>query len=223
MDWNWTAIAVVVLAVALLSVVQWRDMGRRRAARQQILDLVQPLLTEPKAGVDAQGFPHLEGRYRGRRVRLELILDQLAWRKLPALWLLATAYGPTQARSTLDILLRPLGQESWSPSQSLEHDVAHPAGWPAHIAIRTDDPAGLPPLEAIETQRAFLDEPRAKAITVTRRGVRLVALTHEARRAHYLVLRDAELGDFQVPRAEAEALLDRAVALLGALERQEAA
>jgi hypothetical protein len=205
-----------LLGFALCALVYRLDRRRRLARRARLLDLVRPLLREPRVDLTPLGFPVLEGGYAGRRVKLELLLDQMALRKLPALWLLVTAYGETGSGGTLDLLLRPMGHETFSPSASLPRHLAPAPGWPAHLAARGDEDLALP-LAALAGQADFLADPRAKELTVTPRGVRLVWLAHEGERAHYLVLRDAELGDFQVPAAAAEPLLNRAVGLLDGL------
>ena len=88
--------------------------------------------------------------------------------------------------------------------------AAAPDGWPKHAAIRADKLEGLPPQERLLPHMTFFEDPRAKEMTLTPKGVRLVYLASEGVRAHYLVLRDAELGDFQVPESLLQALLARA-------------
>lgn len=216
MTLRWDLLLATLLGLGLCALVYRRDRRRRLRQRARLLELVRPLLTDAQASLTPLGFPVLEGGYAGRRVKLELLLDQMALRKLPALWLLVTAYGETGSGGTLDLLLRPLGHETYSPSASLPRHLAPAPDWPAHLAVRGDEDLALP-LTALANQGDFLADPRAKALTVTPRGVRLVWLAHEGERAHYLVLRDAELGDFQVPAAAAEPLLRRAVGLLDSL------
>lgn len=206
--WNWLLAALA--GALVLWLVYRRDKVKRLTKRARLLDFARPLLQEPKFHLDALGFPWVEGRFADRPVKIELILESLAVRKLPALWILVTFLGPTRSKASLDILARPGGHEFFSPSANLPHEIAAPSGWPKHAAIRCDDPDGLPPHDRLSPHMTFFDDPRAKEMTLTPKGVRLVYLASEGVRAHYLVLRDAELGDFQVPESLLQALLARA-------------
>jgi hypothetical protein len=157
--------------------------------------------------------PVLEGAYRGYAIRLEPIIDQVAVRKLPSLWLLTTVFAPVPYRGTVDILARPQNTEFYSPADRLDHTIATPPGWPTHAQIRSDDPAAMPPRDRLTPHVAMFEDPRVKELVVTPRGVRIVYQIDQAERGHYLVLRQARFAEQPLAALLVQRLLDRAIAL----------
>src|SRR5262249_25960684 len=149
------------------------------------------------------------GRYAGYRVRVEPLLDSLAFRKLPSLWLLATVYGEVPFAATFDILVRAMNVEFYSPSADLPITLRPPPGAPSNALIRTDDSDAMPPWHLLQPHMGLFDDPRAKELVVTPRGVRIVYQLSQAVRSTYLVLRQAEFQDISVAPALLRALLDR--------------
>lgn len=207
-----------LLALALAFLVILRAMHRRhraalKARRARVFDACLPLFESCRVTQDDVDFPMLTGWYDGYRVRLRPVVDHVAVRKLPSLWLLVTVQGAVPYRGVFDLLMRPLNTEFFSPSSSLETAIAVPPGWPSHAAIRTDAPEEMPPLALLEPHIAMFDDPKAKELLVTPRGVRIVYQLGEASRAHYLVLRQAEFEDMAIPAELLRRLLDRAIAI----------
>src|SRR3546814_8531601 len=61
-----------------------------------------------------------------------------------------------------------------SPSASLDHAIASPAGLPEHASLRTDRPDAMPPQAVMARHMDFFADPKAKEMLVTPKGVRLV-------------------------------------------------
>jgi hypothetical protein len=186
-------------------------MRRKRGA---IFDGCFGLFESYRLSQDGVYFPVLKGRYQGYEVQLEPVVDHLAVRKLPSLWLLVTVRGGVRYAGVMDFLVRPLNVEFFSPAATLETRLHVPSGWPQNAWLRTDRPEGMPPIERIEPHIRFFDDPRAKELLVTPKGVRLVYLAKEGERAHYTVLRQVEFPDPSIPPQLLRDLMDRAVALL---------
>ena len=74
-------------------------------------------------------------------------------------------------------------------------------------------------LGALSDQASFLAEPTTKELLVTPRGVRLVVRLAEAERGTYLLFRDAQFAHRPLEPEWVRALLDRALAILGAAHR----
>ncbi|MBZ0155207.1 MAG: hypothetical protein K8I29_03210 [Alphaproteobacteria bacterium] len=169
---------------------------------------------------DSVYFPVLEGRYRGYGVRIELIADHIAVRKLPSLWLTVTLRGTVRYGGVLDLLVRPLNVEFFSPSALLEARLSVPPGWPQDAWLRSDRPDAMPPLEYIEPHVRFFHDPRAKELLITPRGIRLVYQAQEGVRAHYQVLRQVEFAGPPLSPRLLGSLMDRAIALYEDLKQE---
>lgn len=213
---------LIVLALAFVAVLWWmyrRDRARTKAARAAFFAGCLDLFESCRVTQDDVDMPMLEGCYRGCAFRVEPIIDQINLRKLPSLWLLVTLRAPGPYRGILDFLVRPQNTEFYSPSAHLPVSVEPPAGWSAHASLRTDRPEDMPPAEVIGRHICFFDDVRAKEMLVTPRGVRLVYQANQARRSHYLVLRQAEFEELALAPDLLRDLMDRAIALHYDLER----
>jgi hypothetical protein len=196
---SYEATAVFALMLAALTYMYWRGRQSIRNKRGAIFDGCLGLFDSYRMSQDGVYFPALEGRYRGYEVQLEPVVDHLAVRKLPSLWLLVTVRGRVRYAGVLDFLVRPLNVEFFSPSATLGIRLPVPSGWPQNAWLRTDQPEGMPPIERIEPHIRFFDDPRAKELLVMPEGVRLVYLAKEGERAHYTVLRQVEFPDPSIP------------------------
>jgi hypothetical protein len=199
--------------------VRVRDAGRSRAAaRAAYLDACLPLLERAERRLEPTGFPRLTGAWHGRPFDLRALPDTLTFRKLPALWLMVTLPAPMPVAATLDILRRPTGGEVFSAFDRLPVAVATPPGLPPDAALRSDDPAGLPPAEVLAPHLAALSDDRAKELVISPRGLRLVWLAEEADRGRYLLFRDAEMGQSPLAAGVVTPLLARLAALAADLD-----
>jgi len=211
---RYDVVALLLLAVAVLVWIYRRDKRRFEAERAMLLGEAQALLTGAEQSRAANEYPKVSGRYRGHAVTIDAVLDTIAVRKLPSLWLRVTVLADIPFSGACDILARAHNVEFYSPAAAMEHVLSLPAGWPDHLTVKTDDPAAMPP-EAILARhiQIFREDERMKELLVTPRGVRMVWQAAEGARAEYMVLRQAAFGPVVVPRARLQALLDAAVAL----------
>jgi hypothetical protein len=198
------AIAVLLAALVVLPLILARDSARDRRRRGDWFAPVLPLLDAYRVTQEGKGWPVLTGRYRGRDVRLEPVLDDMAWRKLPSLWLKATLLSPNSSRGTLGFLVRARGGEFYSPTAEMSHRLPLPSGWPRDALLCTDDKATAP----LDLDMSVFGDPRMKELVITPKGVRLVYQAAQGSRAEYLVLRQARFAESHADLLLVRSLLD---------------
>jgi len=217
---SWLAATLAVLFFVILIVMHRRHRAQVKAERGALFENVLTLFEHYRVEQDDVDFPVLGGRYRGFEIKLEPLVDHVAVRKLPSLWLLATVKAELPQKSALDFLARPLNTEFYSPSSHMEHRLPTPAGYPAGLRVSADGLEGLPSPSVIANQATLFDDTKVKELVMTPRGVRLVYQLAEAERPYYLVLRQAEFGPhLRLDPALARRLLDRAIAIIEELRR----
>ena len=213
-------LGVAAAGIAGLACV-WRSEQRRVGARRgRLFGDCAGLLDAVQVVRDGLDFPVLRGHYGGHGVELRPIADMVALRKLPALWLQVTLTAPTGAPGILDVLLRPLGVEFWSPAAELPVGVATPPELPATAQVRADGKAAAALLPALLPQTEFLARPTTKEILIAPSGVRLVVQLAEGERGAYLLFRDAQFPVEELATGQIAELLDRAVALLRDVQKR---
>jgi hypothetical protein len=225
MDFRYDVVALSALfAIALVVLHRW-DKARIRAARGAYFSACLTLVDGPQLSQDDVDFPALDGRYRGHRVRLQPVVDHVAVRKIPSLWLLVTVFGELPGIATLDLLIRPQNLEFYSPSSTLPVSLKLPLGWPAHAILKTDEDGDrFLPVEPLTPHMRIFEDTKMKELVVTTQGVRLVYQASEADRAYYMVLRHAKFSDARLSTALAQGLLDQAIAIyntVAAIRRTE--
>jgi hypothetical protein len=209
-------IEVLIICLAALGVVLWiyrRDKNRLERERAQLFEDVRGLLTDAELTRAPGEYPKLRGRYGSHEVSIDAVVDHIAVRKLPSLWLRATILTAIPHRGTIDVMARAHNVEFYSPSGDLDHVLKLPAGWPDHLTVKTDDPDTMPPEEILTRHIPVFDDPRVKELLVTPRGVRIVRQAGQGSRAEYMVLRQALFGPVRIPREQLAGMLDAAVAL----------
>ena len=211
------ATVVLVVAAVVLSWRYRRDVVRDRVRRAVFFERTGELFQSFRITQADGGYPVLLGRYRGHDVRLEPVLDTLAWRKLPSLWLKVAILTPNPVRGVLDLLVRPQGIEFYSPSGGLDVRVPLPSGWPEDAILCTDDPAELPPLDQLGRHVSIFDDPQMKELVVTPHGTRLVRQIWQAERAYYSVLRQVRFPEDRLDLRIARTMLDAALAITASL------
>lgn len=203
---------------AAFAVVLWlvyrRDRARKRAVRGGYFDDCRSLFGECRVEQKDIDFPFLEGAYEGQRVRLEPVVDHMAVRKLPSLWLKVTVLGALPLPGTIDFLVRPQNTEFYSPSEQLPLTLRIPASWPQHALLRTDIEDRSAPVDFLAPHIMNLfEDPKTKELIVTPRGVRIVYQAGQGERAYYMVLRQPEFGALRLPMTLARRLLEQAIAV----------
>ena len=210
---RWDVLAVAAAGLIALTWLYRRDRERYRRLRGGFFAASLDLFEQYRVVQDDVDFPVLTGRYRGHEVRLEPIVDHLTMRKLPSLWLQVSLIAPVPYQGIFDLLIRPRGTEFYSPSIDLAHEMRLPPGWPSDAALRSDDPARMPPLAVMAQHRYLFEDQRLKEMLVTPKGVRLVYQVQQAERARYAVLRQIEFLDNTLPPGLARRLLEATIAI----------
>ena len=213
MAFRYDIAALCAVFIPALWLIYRGARARQAAARAAYFDDCRALFEDCRIVTHGTDFPVLEGSRGGHRFRLEPIVDHMAVRKLPSLWLRVSLLGDLPVPGAVDFLARPQNTEFYSPSASLPHSLRIPAGWPQHAMLRTDIDDPSLPLDLLAPHMHIFDDPKAKELLVTPRGVRIVYQASQGQRAYYLVLRQPEFGDPRLPPDLALQLLDEATAV----------
>lgn len=213
----------LVAAIGLLGLgyIHIRDQRRARNRRGEYLAACRPLFTQAEMSLDPFGYPKIAGDYRGHRFFVDLIVDALAVRKLPSLWMRVTLIEPLVIQEQLSIMMRPLGTEFFSNFDGLPHRLETPADWPERAIVRCKSHGDQVFVSRLDDHIDFFKNPRAKELLVTSRGLRFVWQVDEAERSDYLLLRQARFEQGPLDPAVLQGILDRAVSLSGELRREE--
>jgi len=198
-------IVVVGIAAIVLAVIQTRHRRKVGRERRAVLALVEPLFTEVTVAQEGIGYPSLRGRWNGHWVKLDLVVDTLAMRQLPTLWMLVSVLRPLPVRTPIDITLRPRSSDIVSAGTSFAYEHEAPSDWPPDVRVSTPEPA-LPPLEALDDVVALLEQPTTKGLLIAPGGVRIVHSLASGAVGQYRVVRRPKFA-FAVEPARVEALL----------------
>jgi hypothetical protein len=209
--------AVALVGIVALAILYRRDRRHLKERRGKFFDQCLDLFQNCRVTQEGPLFPLLSGSYRDHEVRLEPVIDNMAWRKVPVLYLKVTVLQPNPYRAILDLLIRPGGVEVCSPSNDLNYHLRLPEGWPEQALLATDHPTLIPPLDLITPHLGVFDDVYMKELVVTSRGVRLVRMIWQARRLYYAVLREVRFDEVHLDPAIARTLLDATVAIADAL------
>ncbi len=163
------------------------------------------------------GVTVFAGRRNGERVQVATIVDTLATRKLPALWLTVTVTEEVAIAGVFDLMMRPGSPTTFSNFDHLPVTLPTPRSYPEGAVIRTGQAGVHLPLEIIAEHLGPFDDGRAKELLVTGSGVRLVWLLAEGDRARYGVFRQAAFPAMQLDPELIERLLAQASGLRAAI------
>lgn len=210
----WLIVLIASLAlVALLTVMQRRNRRAVQERRANLFAACYGILDTyriTQAGVD---YPEMQATYRGHAFRVDAIVDTLSFRKLPVLWLRVSLLAPLPGTAKLDILVRSQNVEFYSPSADLPHRLEARRGWPADAMVRTDNEGRLPDFAVLDRHIGMFQAPEVKELLITPKGIRIVRLLDQAKRAEYLVMRQAEFESAAVTADLLRDLMDRTIAL----------
>ena len=214
MRWDLLAVAIAVLS---LVIVYRRDREFRRRLRGDFFTECLGLFQTYRVVQDDVYYPVLTGRYDGFDVRLEPIVDHIAWRKIPSLWLKVSVLRPVRHRGVFDLLMRPQATEFFSPSGDLDERVPVPSDWPKDAVIYTNDATAMPPLQTVQPHVHIFNDPKMKELVIAPGGVRLVYQICQADRSHYAVLRQVEFPVTRLAPVLAKSLVDSAIEIYGSV------
>jgi hypothetical protein len=211
-------VAAALAIVAYLVRRALRERDRRHREPERFFGRAQSLLTDPTfEDTGSVGLPRLVGRYEGFAVQVQVVVDTLATRRLPALWLLVTLQDPLPVQARFDLMMRPTGPTTFSNFDLLPVTLQRPPDFPEHAVLRTDDEDHVLPAHVVAGHLDLFESPRAKELLITANGVRLVWLVAEASRARYGVFREADFGESDVDPQILGDLLARLIAIRGSI------
>lgn len=218
-----TIITILGVAVAIGLAVRFAlklmaAMRKKREAPDDFFAKVKPLIEDARyEGENLPGYPQLVGKYHGLGVRLYPVVDTLAVRKLPSLWLLATIAEPLPIAATFDLMMRPAGPTTFSNFDRLPVTLDGLPDLPLHAVVRTDDPQHVLPYHVVAPHLGIFREPWAKELLISPKGCRIVWQLAEADRVRYGVFRQAEFGEVPLDPDLVRDLLDHLLTLRKAI------
>lgn len=205
--------ALIALALGILILLYRRDRRRRQAQRAQLFAPSYDLFQSYRVEQAGQEFPNLAGRYRDHDFRIDVIVDTLTFRKIPVLWLRVSLLRPLPGIATTDVLVRVQNNEFYAPANDLPYRLPQPPYWPDGVYAKTDEPTRAPSLELLDRHMDYFAAPKAKEMLLTPRGVRLVWMIDQGKRADYMVLRIADFAEVALPPEDLQELMDRCIRL----------
>jgi hypothetical protein len=198
-------IVVGIAAILGLAAIQTRHSRRVGRERGAVLRSVEGLFTDVTVTQNGIGYPSLRGRWRGHWVKVELVVDTLALRQLPSLYMLVSVLRPLPVRTPVDITLRWRPTDIVSAGTGFSYEHAIPPGWPADVRVTTPEPS-LPPLEALDDFVELLEQPSTKGLLIAPGGVRVVHALASGAVGQYRVVRRPKFA-FSVEPERLEALM----------------
>lgn len=222
-----TSFALLILSAALcawLVVRGIRDNREAMAVRHGLLDEAEGLLAESERMIGPDHYPAVTGRIAdGRRVKIELVADNLITRRLPQLWLRLTLYDAMPDRPKMGALARPTGGEYYS----LVHDMPawmEPPETGTSMLMRGDGAAAPWQIERVlgHFGKLFAD-PQVKEAVIGANGVRVLRQAAQGERAAHLFLRQSRFSIATVPAEDIRTVIAMANALAAVLPTGELA
>lgn len=194
------------------------DQQKTKFARLSLFAEVSDLLEHPEMQQEGLGFPVLTGTYQDYEVKLALIEDSLAVRKIPPLWLTVTIQGKQAIQGSLDLIVRPQNNEFYSPAWQWQGNLQVPPHWPQHSIIKYQDEPVDVGLIDVEIPKIFADE-HMKELLIAPWAVRLTYMAKQAERGEYLIMRNAIFNGESIPKAVAEKIIKQAIHIRQLLEK----
>ena len=204
-------VAMVALVAAMVT-EQLRQHRRRKSEHQRLLAEVTGVLQDARTGLDASGMPFVEGRHEGHDARLDLVIDALALRKLPRLFLRAAIHRLLPVAAPVFAVRLTTGSGMVESDPRLSRTIPTPASWPEDVVVRTTENGTVPVPDALLDVGRLFDDPRTSSVMVSPRGVRVSWEAARGDVAAWRVSRGARFGT-GVPAALAHELLDVAARL----------
>ena len=213
--WNTIAGVIAAVALALYLLARYRrDREQRRREPERFFRRATEVLAAARLeDTGSIGLPRLTGSYGGHAVQVLPVVDTLATRRLPALWLLVTIQDALPVAARLDLMMRPAGPTTFSNFDLLPITIERPVDFPEYAVLRTDNPEQCLPPHVVQPHLGVFENSRAKELLIAPNGVRIVWLLAEGSRARYGVFREADFGAVDLDPELLRGLLDRLVEL----------
>ncbi len=207
--------AIVTAGLVALLFWQYLREGAKRAEQGRVLfEPVFSLFENPdvQRGTTA-GVWTLVGRYRDHDFQLKTVVDTLATRKLPSLWLMVTLPEPQPVLETTDMMMRAAGVTSFSNFDFLPHTLSLPQGFPEQATLRSDAATPSDVLSIVSHHLEIFYHGRGKEFLISPKGLRIVMQLAEGDRARYGVFREANFGGSSIDVDVASQIMDTLVNL----------
>jgi hypothetical protein len=184
---------VVAAALAALLVRQYMCENAKRADQGRVLfGAVLSLFDDPQVErTSTAGVWTLTGRYRNHTFQLKTIVDTLATRKLPSLWLMVTLPEPQPVTATTNMMMRAAGVTSFSNFDFLPYTLVLPPGFPEQATLRSDVSSGGDIISRMDVYLEMFHNGQGKEFLISPKGLRIVVQLAEGDRARYGVFREA--------------------------------
>jgi hypothetical protein len=207
----WLIAFAVVIGIVLVR-LQTAHVRRVTDARRSLLADVRDVLDGSQLVQHGADYPVLAGDYRGAPVVVAVIVDTVALRQLPTLWLSVTRRQSLPLSSPVDLLLRPSATDIVSPGERFPAAHPVPPAWPAHIRVATPL-GGRPDFFEIAPALPLLHDRRTKDVLLTPAGARLVTELARADLGHYRLFKRSRF-DAKLDAGQLSAVLDAVCAMM---------
>jgi hypothetical protein len=212
-DFIFGIIALVACGFLLLRKLRL-EAARRQARTEGLFQDVSTLLDNVTSNPgDAAGSWTMTGRYRNSPIQLRSIIDTLATRKLPSLWLQVTLQRTQPVTNTLDIMRRPNGATTFSNFDFMPNTHANPTSFPEDAVTRDDGAADVDVIDVVSRHSHLISISRAKELVVSPNGLRLVLQIAEGDRLRHGVFRQADFADATIDPVLISKVMDGLLAL----------
>ena len=212
-------VSVAILLMGLWLIRQYlHDQRSIKHAKAHLFDEVLGLLDGAKLKQEGKDFPQVSGVFLGYEVKLSLIEDTVAVRKIPPLWLLITIQGKTAIQGSFDLIVRPSNNEFYSPAWQWNGNLQVPSHWPQHSVIKYQDSlVDIAKIDAL-VPKLFRDE-RAKELLITPSVLRITYMAKQAERGEYLIMRNSVFSGEAISVEVVEKVLKQAIEIRQLLEK----
>ena len=208
----WILALCAAVLTLWLSHAHLQASQKRRASRTKYFNEAASLFENVVTQIQPSGFARVTAHKNDHAFDLQAVQDTLTFRKLPALWVMLTLPEALPVKATLDIMMRPTGNEPFSKFASLPQSIECPDFLPEGTALRSDN-ASLIETAYLRKHARIFDDPCVKELVISPKGLRLVILAEEADRGRYLIFRDAEMGAEPIERARLTPLIETLLSL----------
>ncbi len=193
-------LVICIIGVAILAVLARRELGAELDRRKTLFDAAAGLLDDARLTICSDGYPRLEGRCGGDRVRLEIVSDSLVPRRLPQLWLRSTLIAREERSGpSIGVLARPAGTEFYSRVLGLPDALTPTFAADFPMLMR----GGGATEETLRTTsalfRTLFADPTLKEAVITPRGSGVVRQIAEGDRGAHILYRQMRFPVSQVP------------------------
>ena len=212
-------VSVAIFMMGLWLIRQYlNDQRSIKHAKAQLFDEASSLLDGAKLMQEANDFPEVSGSFLGYEVKLSLIEDTLAVRKIPPLWLMVTVKGKVAIEGSFDLIVRPSNNEFYSPAWQWDGNLKVPSHWPQHAVIKYQD--RLVDVEKIDSlvPKLFADD-HVKELLITPSLLRITYMAKQAERGEYLIMRNSVFSGEAIKVEIVEKVLKQAIEMRQLLEK----